>query len=507
MELNKQDLYNLLQSLSMEHQKMVTQHIEVQLPGAIPLIDTLLNTSFYDEDVVLSKLKARKYKDEEKYTTRTIQLVFEVVNRNWIAPSDVVRFYIKSLKVLTEKRQFTICTSILEKIKHLIEKYSLQEFRNDYHYFEKLLINYGYLDKPFYESERDHIQHCKEMANLWEYRSLNLQVMEHGGRIIVRGDRGKRMQYFLQNELLQDESKALSFNAKLLYNAICGSIYRSRFSYQKAAKHYLRMIELYQSKPLFINLKWTPYLAVINNYANITLILRDYSEAMKMVKLLKDLAQEKKGVEDNEVSIDLLVRAYFIEIQVYKETLQLDDASKLIPEIELCLNNNENSVKVMYRIGMWYELALISMYQEKYEEALAYTERIFNYQKSLLNFTDVHIMSYLLRLIVFVDLEQYKELDESIKKVKVFIKEKKIKSRYEILMVDFFEKIVQAKPKKSSDLKEVQEEYLELFNTISSFVDEDNYFDTISWLEAKLSKKTIVEILTKKAQDKKVVME
>ncbi len=498
MELNKQDLYNLLQSLTADYYKMVINHFESNLPAALPLLEVLSSTSFYDEEVVNSKLIAIKFEDKDKYTQQAIQLIFEVVNSNRIEPQDIVRFYIKTFRVLVDKRQFNICSSILEKIKHLIDKYSLQDYKNDYHYFEKVLINYGYLNKPFYESEREHIQHCQEMANLWEYRELNLQVMEHGGRIIVRGDRGKRMNYFLQHELLQDENKALSFDAKLLFNAICGSIYRSRFNYEKSAKHYLRMIELYQSRPYFISLRWNPYLAIVNNYANIVLILKNYSEAMKMVDLLKEMSEEKKGVEENDLSIDLLIRAFFIEVQIYKETLQLDAANELIPKVENYLDNHENSVKIMYRTGLWYEMAVIRMYQERYKDSLYYIELIFNYSKAILNFTDVRIMSHLLQLVILVELDKYKQLDKYINQVKTFIKDKKIKSRYEILMIDLFERIVQENPQKGTDLYPIYKEYLQLFSTITSFIDEDNYFDVISWLEAKLSQKKIIEVLATK---------
>ncbi len=499
MEAVLSNLYHLIHTLTDKEKEQLQNHSGNRADQLGIIIETIENTSFFDEALLLSKFKTLELDFDTMTINQCLEVILNGLNYPRTDTAEEVQQKIRWIKLLFDKRQFDIALGLLNDLKERADQYNFIDVQKEILYFEKMFILHGYLDKSVEHNNHEQIRHCETMTNIWEYRKLNFQAMEYEGRVIVRGDRGKRLSQLLKNPLLQDESKALSFDAKMIYNAICASIYRNQRDYNRAAGHYKRMIELYNSKPYYIKLKWTAYLGVVNNFANIALFLKQYDEALKLSDQLKNLVEELTFIQNLGYKHDVFIRAYFIEIQVYNEKLELEKASQLIPKINKCLEEDANT-KLMYRLGILQEIAYTAYYQQDYDLTLSILDRLLSNKQSIKNLIDIHIMSMILKLLIYIESGQYEYLESNTHLVKKFIREKKIKTRYEILAVDFVESFLKSETQNAATVSQICQEYHNIFLTILPLIEDDAYFDIISWMEAQIEGVPMIELLRKKKE-------
>ena len=80
------------------------------------------------------------------------------------------------------------------------------------------------------------------------------------------------------------------------------------------------MLDLYSENDNYIVQNWQSYISVIDNFAQISIYLKQYDDALIISDLLKQMDRLYDFVNDNHLTYDLLARAYYIDLQIYKKT-------------------------------------------------------------------------------------------------------------------------------------------------------------------------------------------
>ena len=455
-----------------------------------------------DEDITQESFKNAmndlSINDFNKLYKDLFQQLLAFLNRKRQSVVDEVHQNLKSIQTLYELKQFSLCHQLLEETHTLAIENELFEAIHEILIWERTLTYYdtGY-EKDVEQTFRTTVGVCQKLSNLWQYRELHLKVQELDGNVIVRGDRAKRLKYFLQNELLQNETNAKSINARLLHHTICATIHRNLEDYPKAYYHYQSLVELYNERTAAdIERKWEAYLATINNYANISLFLKYYDDALLVSDMLKQLHRVYAFVHENNLETDLFIRAYFIEIQVYKERFELEKALVLLPIIEQYMSKKDEPIKMMYKIGIIYEVAEVLFMNSDFDKSLIYLKQTAELSELQID-NDAFIMSLMLKLLVFVEQKDFEALTQNIASTKKYLKEHRINSRYEVLFINLMQDIVHYNNANLITNK-MFEEYIALFTAIQPFVEESVYFDITSWLQSKTTAKSFIEIKKEK---------
>ncbi|MGB1205533.1 MAG: hypothetical protein ACPG5B_07805 [Chitinophagales bacterium] len=451
-----------------------------------------------NEDIEEANLKTTLSEPNLIDLAKVYQILYQqlltFLNKKRHSVVDEVHENLKSIQTLYELKQFSLCYQLLAETHTLAIENELFEAIHEILIWERTLTYYntGY-QKDIEQTFRTTISVCQKLSNLWQYRELHLKVQELDGNVVVRGDRAKRLKYFLQDRLLQQAESAKSINARLLHHTICATIHRNLEDYPKAHYHYQSLVELYNERAAAdIERKWEAYLATINNYANISLFLKHYQDALLVSDMLKQLHRIYAFVAENNLETDLFIRAYFIEIQVYKERLEIEKALQLLPIIKQFIDKKDAPIKTMYKIGIVYEVAEVLFINNNFDKSIIFLKQIANLSK-LQTDNDAYIMSLMLKLLIFVEQKDLKNLEKHTQKTKQYLKAHRINSRYEILFINLMEDVLYHY-NSGFDTHKMFEEYIALFTAIQPFVEENIYFDITSWLQSKITDKTFLEI-------------
>ncbi len=503
MQIELQHIIKIFSSFKQEELQQLSVIAQLSSTHTQELVNTLLTDEVIKEKklrLIISKWKVPNLAALYKETLELLLGILASRNKN---VQQKIRTNIANIRVLYEHHQFDLCSQLIETTRQIILDNDEFESLNDLLQWDKILTLYNTQhQKDINKVIRGQTAICQQMVNLWQYRELSLKTIEWDGNVIVRGDRVKRFKRLLNLPLLKDENEALSTTAKLLHHTICTSLHRSLENYPQAHAHYKRMLEIYQHTQLNES-RWEAFVATINNYANISLFLKWYDDALMVSDMLKQYPRIYPFIANRNMESDIFIRAYFIEIQVYKETLEFEKGMALLPLINEHLSKPNQPIKSMYRMGIIYEMAELSFLCGNYEATLQYLKSLFNFNLQIN--TDSQIMGKMLELLTYVELNKIKDLKKNIASTKSYMKQNNIKSRYEVLFVDLMEKIAACYPQDETDNIQIStavyQEYLDLFKSINHLIEEDAYFDLVSWLAAKVQNKSIVDILNQKRKD------
>jgi hypothetical protein len=245
--------------------------------------------------------------------------------------------------------------------------------------------------------------------------------------------------------------------------------------------------------------KWGAYLATVNNYANISLFLRRYDDALLVSDTLKQLYRIYNFVSENHLHADLQVRAHFIDIQAYKEMVQLDKAIALIPTIEKYTFQTDAPVKTMYKIGIIYEMGEVMFLAGAFEKSVYYLKILDQYNHLDIG-SDSKLMGLIILLLAYSELQQYDKLEEGILSIQQYIKSQKIRSRYEPLFIDLMKSILKCDGDAAA-LKKVYCEYKMWFAAIHPYIEDETYFNISAWLESKIRGISLADLLKQRYEE------
>ena len=495
MNINLKSLFSLVHSLTDEEKLFFSQRAYSKAPHLLPIYQSLNSSLIYRENTIREKLKAEYPSDLQSAIESTFWFTVNLLIESKSGKTAQLKLLTRSVNNLYKKKQYGLCITLLNEARKIATEYEMLLELDTILYFEQILAGYnvsgGRTAKTILA---DQLNIRKQLANLYRYSILNLKASEVEGSIIIKGkSRNSRLKQLLKDPLLRSEETAYSNESKLIYNSVKANIYYDLEEYQLAQKHYKRILEVYRSNPTYIKVNFYGYIAIANNFAGISIFIKRYEDALSIAAELKQLEEEFDFVKGFNLYDELQVRAYYIEMEVYVAQLQLDNAMAIVPKVEKHLFNSRTPVKILYKVGILYQIAEMLFILEKYSKTLKYIARLYEYDHPQLG-VDMQTKGRLLELLIYEELGLTDQSREGIIFLKKYLKENKIQSRYITLFVD----LIQLLSEETSESRKIiiYEEYLDLFTALKpSLSQQDAYFDIIPWLRSKLEKRKLLPIL------------
>lgn len=302
-------------------------------------------------------------------------------------------------------------------------------------------------------------------------------------------------------KLYDSEESALSHKALFHYYNYHYSNFISEFNYKKAGEIAKKMVELIENTSSIIARSPVVYINTLERFINTQMRLKKYDVAEQCIRKLKEV----KAVRPREKA-ELFFKSTIHESVLYLKKANVPAGLTLISQIEKQLPDlaNDYSAQSYRNVSiMNYHVALLYFMAEKYAQANKCLNKIINVSTKLSTSMRDDYFSYARILNLIINYEMGKEdlIEYSVKSVYRDLLKRNNLHKMEEAFLKFIKKDLQkistqeqqvkAFTKLKHQLEEIAKDPFEEYSL--------NYFDTIAWLESKISNKSFAQIIKNKA--------
>jgi len=283
-------------------------------------------------------------------------------------------------------------------------------------------------------------------------------------------------------------SREIFLNSNALFSDLIGNI-------PQAFEYNTRLIELMESRKIFMEEDPLNYAKYLQNDIG-------YKMELKQRDALTDSIKKIRAIKFKTNADHVHVNALLINMEtaIYGSQLDFITPSKQLQHHEKFLTENNNLVQRETLIIFYFNAAIIEFANESWQKSNLYLNKIINNVSLQKVRTDIHCMVRIIKLLVYYEMQKQDLLEYSIKNAYRFINKWKHLSPIYITLLQFLKNMASKIVTYKQQVNAFQELKTKLERDIRNNSGHDEGFDIVAWLEAKVRKKTFVEILIEKQQ-------
>jgi tetratricopeptide (TPR) repeat protein len=303
----------------------------------------------------------------------------------------------------------------------------------------------------------------------------------------------ERLKKVMRHPILRSENRALSYEAKFLYNLIhCVYAYFGNDDLQASYRYAKKFLEIISQLPKIKNEKPAFYIAALDAYFVMSVRMKKNKEALHSLEELK-----KVPAASPDTQLRIQDRLYYMHIYLYLNTGEFQKGLEKADEIDKWIASNRSLISKYTQVVLTYNIAFLYFGTGNYHKALLWLNRLINDTEINIR-EDVQAYCRIFNLIIHYELKNFELLEYIIKSASRYLTRSNRLFKVEKLTLDFM--------KKAINLNQTQE----LYEALRSFkkdllpLTRDPYekkalqaFDFISWINSKLDRKSFQEVFAK----------
>ena len=415
-------------------------------------------------------------------------------------------------RVLYDKCLYRDCIRIIDRAKKLASKHDRSTHQLELLDLEKLVIRQTITvnhAERVGESVLKTQQVLEEIENVNQFENLSIRLnvfYVQSGFIRDRNDLLK-VETFFKKTLPSYNEAALSFHEKLyLYYALTGYYFfiqdfRTGYRYAKT------WVNLFDAHPEKIRYHTELYIRSLNSLLVALNKIHALEEFEVVHKKLVSLKRREDREKTENINLNLFKAIYVHEINRHFMRGEFRSGTRIVARLENELNRFIPLLDHQSILLLDYKIACLYFGADQYKSALHWLNRIIR-EKDISVREDLHAFARILALICHHELGNDRLAESHIKSLYRFLLKKanpgnaagrSAISAYNKLIIAFIRKL-----HRNLSSKQVNKLFLELKEKLEPLTRQRfekrafYYFDIISWLESKIEKRTVEEIIKMK---------
>lgn len=512
MKKPSKDLYNLIKSLTVSEKgyfvKFAKRHIIGDENNYLRLFDAINEQEVFDEDELKAKFKGekfiRQFTTAKNYLMNMILKSLESYHSEESVSSKIVSL-MNQYKILFEKTLFSQAETLLKRAKKLAVETENYPKLIDILRYERSLdykkIGEPDFDKYALDALKEEKDILYKLENLSEYNNLYLRLSSLF-KIVGRPRTDKDLEKFqdiISNPLMESEKKALSIRAKNFYYIISYLYFYCADDNEKAFEYGEKRLKLIEEHSEKINSMQEEYIYALSDAIAFAFNTGKIKLCLKYLKKKREIAikyENKYSVPNN---LDMCVSSYSFELYIYSMAGYFKEALETADEVIKWLDKYHGKINKSEEIKVIYAISYVYFGAGDYNKALFWINKILNDNSNFRQ--DYKIFAKIMNLIIHYELGNIDLLEYNIKSVLRYLNNKDKLYKYEHALIKFIKRI----PYLNEDT-DISFEFHQLKSEIEKISSDDfekraiEYFDIVSWLESKLTKKKFEEIVRSKSE-------
>jgi len=475
----------------------------------IQVFDSIDKMESYKEELIFKRAKDIKISQlpnlkAHLYKQLLTSLRLSQVNHDI---SISIREQIDHAKVLYNKGLYQQSLRLLDKSKVLAEKYDRKLLQLEIVEFEKL-IESQYITKSM-ETKADEITLeskvlNKEMGGTIYFSNMSIRLYALYLKVgYARNDKDLLMvREFFNANLRSVDMEQLSFYEKLYLYQSYVWYYLIIQDFLMCYKYAQKWVDLFQMNPHMITSQCDLYLKALNNVLVALFYTNHLSKFKKSLELLKKLESEEQVKANSNLSILQQQFSYMHQINEYFMEGQFDAGTAIVPKIEAFIEANKYSLDKHRNLVFYYKIACLYFGCADYKGAIKYLNKIIDEKDTSLR-SDIHCFARILNLISHYELEHTDHLDYQIRSTYRFLGKMEDLQEVQKYILRFIRRLSVISP------DQLKEEFIKSRNDLMHWVHDPFekraflYLDLISWLDSKIEKRPVQDVIIEKAKKNK----
>jgi len=505
-------VFQLIRSLEKSEKRnfklYVTRNSSSEELKIVQLFDALDKMEDYDEAILLKKnpeIKKQQLSNLKAHLYRQVLSSLRLINDE--SNIDIVLHeQMDHARILYNKGLYLQSLKVLDKMKEQAKAKNQFTYLQQALFFEKnieaLYITRSMQDRAE-QLSKEATEVSERLTLVSQLSNLSLQLYSwyiKNGHARNEKEDAEVQQYF--KEALGDKATTCkTFYEKLyLYQCFCWAAF-IRQDFLQYYRYTQKWVNLFEEEPYMIEIETGHYIKGMHNLMGSHFDLGNYEklkETLHHFKLFCDSTIVEQNI-NNKIQCFVyynisLLNKHFLEGSFTK-------GLQLVPEIEEKLNEYWLYLDRHRILVFYYKIACMYFGSGDYEHTIDYLNKIINWRVDLR--TDLQCYSRLLHLIAHYELGNYEILDHLIKSVFRFMAKMQNLSVVEeeifkFIRNSFHLSVTGIKPELQKLLIKLKQHQNNRFET-RAFM----YLDIISWIESKLEKSPVQEVLKKKFANKR----
>jgi len=500
----KNELHKLIHSLTPNEKayfkKFAYKSKNNQENPYLLLFDAILKQDEYDEETLKKKLKNTKlinnFSAAKNYLSELIVGTFSAIQENNTIENKLLAI-IQQFPFLLERRANNLLEKKIQQAKKMMIDFELYNYSAVIHHYECLILEVDkhYASKKNKLSQELH-QHQEKAQNIQQYQQLKdewLTIRQDTNTYIREKSKIDFVAEKLAHPFLVSEEKATTTASKILFYYVrvgyALMINDVAAAYQDSVAQYLVL----KNNQNYCKANEKEVIVTLSNFVLRMLNVNNY-------EYFDEVKQTLFQYLDNSKDIDLVqskkLNIALVEKNQYLEKNQFDKIYALLPAYHNVINFYTKRQDI--QLSMWYDMAMIYFYNDKFEDCLHFVSLILNH-KALHTMIDLESYCLLLKMFVFIEINQTHHFDNNIENLrrKLYRDDKMFKAENAILkmLVDY--SVANSATNKIQVLEQHQQNIATILqDTLEQNI--NNYFPIQLWLNAKLEHKTIYQKFNQK---------
>ena len=436
----------------------------------------------FDDQAIRMKFKGESFVRQLHVTKNYLNQLILRSLRNYhqnISRQGELKDLLRNIEILFQKELFDQCEYEIQKAEKLARQFEL---------FKDLLSVMGWKRRLLLA--REGLQEAKLSALVEEEKAVlqkQMRVNEYWGLTAKTfsfiGDKSGRL---LQEDCIQHPEDHASLQGQILYHHLMYSYYTFNNRPVEGLEMLDRLITIIEAKPDRIKDDPGPYVTALNNKISYYLFQKQYDQAIELLQKIKAVPDIYGLEKESQFTIKLHLRSYNVELEVYRDTFQLEKGKKLIEEVAgLYLEQREKETPPVYAHQLWYQFAYIYFMLNEFSSALRWVNKIVNtpYKDTR---PDLQSYARLLNLMIHFEMGNIFVLKYAVDSCRRFLRKKDRIEVFEKVLLRFFSQISNAP--EADYHHHFKKLHASLFDVDPPLMDDNqlDYLHVRRWIEGKV---------------------
>lgn len=396
-----------------------------------------------------------------------------------------------SAEILFKKSLYDDSRKILNRAKKLAIKYEKHFTLLEIHRWDKKLIEKdSYVSNnieditEMHKTDQELLGKVNNYIDFWYIKSRLFLLLNKRGKVRDSSELNN-FKTIIDNTLLKNEDKALSYETRYLYYHIYSAYYFGIGDYKNSYTYIRKHLELIEMHAELFEEEPNKYFAVLSNMIYLCTQLRKFDEIPVYLKKLKEIPKGyvKKMTED--LSIKLFSSTHSAELSLYIQTGAFDKAFDLVDEIEMGLKKYRNKISKVRVAYFYFNLSIVYFALGDYSGALKWINMLLN-DNDIDSSQDIHCIGRIFNLIIHLEIGNNDLIPYTFRSTQRYLSKRKRIYRFESVFLQFINKL-----SKADSAGEIRNTFHALRPELQSLVKDPfekvvfEYFDFITWVEGK----------------------
>ncbi len=401
------------------------------------LFDAINAQEIFDESAIREQFQGEPFLRQLHVTKNYLRHAILKSLRNFhesVSKSAQLNAILQNVEILFNKELYAHCKTELKRAVNMAESYELTSGLVQTKTWERKLAQTlsPNAHATFSELVEEQALEIKKLENANQYWQLAIDI----SALIPTP-----LQSAPPNlDLLDNPDNALTLEAKTLhYNGLYLQEIRQR-QFDRAEQALRDLIDILEAHDTYLMEDPGLYAGTINNLIGFLIFRKKHDIALNYSRKARQMYEQFTITAENKKLLKRMLRTYNLEMEIYRDTRELDINLPSIEETEAFIKRHRHKVPQDYLLSFWFQLAHIHFLRKDYARSLTWINLLLNTR-----FRDYKSVFFVqarwLNLLVHFELQNFFVLRYFVDNTRRFIRKQREMQAYESILLKFFVQI------------------------------------------------------------------